>query len=814
MRNPLPLPLAVTVALGLVVPALPATAQATDAATQLDAVVVTTGSRARARTVVNSAVPIDVFTQDDLRRAGVIGGELGQALGQLLPSFNFPRQSNSGGSDHIRAAQLRGLSPDQVLVLINGKRRHTSAVVNLGTKIGKGTAPVDFNSIPLSAVKRIEVLRDGAGAQYGSDAIAGVINVILDDAPAGGRASISYGAHHTDVEPIDRTLTDGQTTTADASIGFALDGDGFLRLGAEVKDRAQNNRAGLDQIPFFEAQTPANLAQAGQVNYRIGDPETEDATLWLNGARGLGEAELYAFAIANQRDTLGAAFFRYPDGRSNVPQIYPEGFRPDTTGDNQDLSAVLGLRGLHGAWDYDFSIGWGSNRFDYGLRNSLNASLGLTSPTTFDLAGYRLDQAIANADLRRDLDVAGWYSPLTLAVGAELRSERFEVSPGDPASYAVGPFTDRAPGAQAGPGLTPDDRASTSRDSRSAYVDLSADVTERLFLNGAARYDHYNDVGGELTGKLSGRFALNETWALRGAVSNNLRAPSLAQESYQDTGNDFGEGGQVRVVRTLSVNNPIARALGARRLDPETSVNASLGLTAELGAGFTVALDVFQVRIDDRITLSERIAGDEVSDFIQQNFGLAGVDGVNFFTNAVDTKTRGADLVVSWRGAAAGGSLGINASYGYARTEIEHIDPTPPELLALGVDNVIFGVEENNTLTSAAPRQKAVIGADWSGTRWDLNGRLTRHGATTRVFNFGGGFIPTQTYDARYQLDLEAGYRISASLRIAVGANNLLDEYPERSNADIFYFGNLPYDVLSGIGVNGAFYYGRLEYRF
>ncbi|HJU38604.1 MAG TPA: TonB-dependent receptor plug domain-containing protein, partial [Tahibacter sp.] len=271
------LSLAAAVAASLASPALLAQA---DTST-LDQVVVT-GTRAKDRTVLDSPVPVDVLTADDLRAAGAVNGELGQALAVLLPSFNFPRQSNSGGSDHVRAAQLRGMSPDQVLVLVNGKRRHTTALVNTDTKIGKGTTPVDFNSIPISAIKRIEVLRDGAGAQYGSDAIAGVINIILDDADHGGEVSATYGAYHTDFEPTGRTLTDGQSAHASAKAGTKIGDGGFARFGVELDRRAATNRAGYDELPPWENQSPENLAFQGRRNYRAGDPQTENYNAWIN----------------------------------------------------------------------------------------------------------------------------------------------------------------------------------------------------------------------------------------------------------------------------------------------------------------------------------------------------------------------------------------------------------------------------------------------------------------------------------------------------------------------------------------------------
>lgn len=315
MSRPSASRLGLAIALVLSSPLLAQDVHAQDApgsATTLDTVIVT-GTRAVDRTVLESTSPVDVLTAEDIRKAGVVNGELGSALQALLPSFNFPRQSNSGGADHIRAAQLRGLSPDQVLVLVNGKRRHSSALVNTDSKIGKGTTPVDFNAIPISAIKRIEVLRDGAGALYGSDAVAGVINVILDDAPEGGAFEASFGANHTDLKPIDRTITDGQTSYASAKVGTRLgDEGGFLRVGLELKNHEGTNRAGFDQIPPWD-QSATNLALQGKRNYVLGDGKTKDLNAWINTELPFGEtSKFYFFSTFNQRDSEGANYFRYP----------------------------------------------------------------------------------------------------------------------------------------------------------------------------------------------------------------------------------------------------------------------------------------------------------------------------------------------------------------------------------------------------------------------------------------------------------------------------------------------------------------------
>ncbi|MDY4283232.1 TonB-dependent receptor [Xanthomonas sp. LF06-19] len=812
MSSPFVRPLSLAIALALAAPAF--AQDATPATTtNLDTVIVT-GTRASGRTLLESTAPVDVLSAEDIRKAGVVNGELGSALQALLPSFNFPRQSNSGGADHVRAAQLRGLSPDQVLVLVNGKRRHTSALVNTDSKIGKGTTPVDFNAIPISAIKRIEVLRDGAGAQYGSDAVAGVINVILDDDPDSGALEASYGANHTDVKPIHRTLTDGQTGYASGKVGTRLGQDGgFFKVGLELKNHEATNRAGFDQIPPFEEQTPANLALAGKRNYELGDGASKDLNAWLNGKLPFGQgSEVYAFGTYNQRDTQGANYFRYPDGAANWTQVYPQGYRPVSLGENRDLQAVLGARGQWGEWAYDASLDYGRNDFTYRLKHSLNASLGPGSPTRFKTGDYAFAQGVANLDLSRSFDVAG--ATHTVGTGVELRREHYRTRPGDPASYAAGPYTDRPTGAQAGGGLTPQDAADLSRNVASVYASVSSQFGDKLSTDLAARYEHYQDFGGELTGKLAARYEFVPAFALRGAISNNFRAPSLSQIGYEASSTGYNANGQLLQGRLLSVDNPIAQALGARTLQPEKSRNYSLGFTSRVGSHFDLSLDLFQIDIDKRIALSESIDGDALTDFVAQRFGITGLQSASFFVNAADTRTRGAELVSNWRQALGQGQLQLTGTWSYAKTELENVVATPTQLLALNPDYVLFGVEERNTLTEATPRTRAQLAANWSDARWSLQTRVTRYGSATRVFDFGGGFAPEQTYRAKWQLDAEVEYHLTPQWSVAVGGQNLTDAYADRSKPDIAYFGNLPYDVLSPIGSNGAYYYGRVRYTF
>jgi iron complex outermembrane receptor protein len=771
--------------------------------------IVVTASRARAESPLETTVPVDVVDAQSIAGAGAFGGELAQTLQVLVPSFNLSRQSNSGSADLVRPAQLRGLSPDQVLVLINGKRRHTTSVTTIEAKIGRGTAPVDFNSIPTNAIKRIEVLRDGAGAQYGSDAIAGVVNVILDDRAEGIDAALSYGQHFTDFDPIDDSIEDGGTTTAQFSFGTALGADGFLRAGIEYRDRAGTNRAGLDLVPFFEDGANGPLV-GGQRNYKPGDSATEDLNLWLNAETAVGGLRGYGFATFSQRDVEGTGFFRYPVSSANIPSVYPDGYRPVTTGDNQDVSLTTGLRGEAGAWNWDGSVSFGQNEFEQGVRNSINPSLGASSPRTFH-SGKSENQLLSfNLDFTREIELAAGAS---VAAGIEWRREAFQTHAGDPQSYAAGPFADApdflAIGAQAGGGLRPEETRDLDRDVVSAYGELSLELTDTVKLDLATRVEDYDDFGNTVAGKLAGRWEFTPGYSLRAAVSNSLRAPSLVQLGFGTSSTSFGAGGQLATVNTLPVDDALAQALGAQPLDEETSLNLSLGLTARINGNFSFTLDAFRTDVDDRITLSERV------DCVAGNVPAAAlticdarnIDAANFFTNAVNTRTEGVELLANYYTDLAGGKFDLTLGYSTADTEIRSVN----DAAVAGV--ILVGVEETNTIVDAAPDEKATLNAQWQGEQLSLLGRLNHYGETTRVFNFGGGFEPEQTYGSKVQVDAEIGYRLG-KVQLYVGASNLLDEYPDLSSEDIYYFGNFPYDVLSPIGFNGRFVYGGLRASF
>jgi iron complex outermembrane receptor protein len=792
--------------------AVPAPAQ--EAQPALEEVVVV-GTRTAGRSLDESLAPVDLVTPEAIRQSSAIPGEVGAAIQSLVPSFNLPRQSNSNFADVVRPAQLRNLSPDQVLVLVNGKRRHTTSTLTTESKLGKGTSPVDFNSIPVGAIKRIEVLRDGAGAQYGSDAIAGVINVVLKDADEGGEATATWGQNRTDFEPTGRSVNDGDTLYGSVNSGFGV-GGGFLNLTAEYRDRDSTLRSGPDQIPFFENQTPPNLALAGTQTHKAGDGQMEDISFMYNASVPVGDAlELYSFGSYSDRNGEGANFFRYPDSFANVPTIFPDGYIPVLEADNVDLSFAAGLRGtLASGWDWDLSAVYGSNDFDHDVTNSLNVSLGEASPTSFNVGEYKYAQTSVRFDMTREFDVGGLSNPLNLAWGLEYRNESYETEPGDPESYEAGPVIGAPIGTQAGSGLKPEETVDVDRDAAGAYVDVETNLTDRFQAGVAVRFEDYSDFGNSVDGKISGRYELTDAFAVRGTVGTGFRAPSLTQAFFRGSTTSFGEGGQLENVLNLPTDDPIAVLLGAQDLDAEESVSYNLGFVFTPDNGFRLTVDFYRVDIDDRITLSERIGGPEVTDFIDDQLGIPGVLGVRFFTNAIDTQTEGFDIVADYAFDVGPGSLTLSAAYNNSDTEVTEVDPNPPELDALGVDNVLFGVEERNTIETASPDDKIILSAHWQTERWSVLARGTRWGEATRVFNFGGGFEPEQTYGAEWGVDLDVEFAVTYKLSVAVGGNNVLDEYPDLSSADINYFGNLPYDVLSPLTFNGAFYYLRTTYTF
>ncbi|MBX9399992.1 TonB-dependent receptor [Lysobacter sp. BMK333-48F3] len=797
-RNPSLLASAVLLALA----ASPAWAQAPADApaeanpTNLDTLIVT-GTRVSDRTVAESTAPIDIITPQTLEATGTV--ELATALARALPSLNFPRPAITDATDAVRPAQLRGLAPDQVLVLVNGKRRHTTSLINLNDSIGRGSSPVDLNAIPIAAIERVEVLRDGASAQYGSDAIAGVVNVVLKGAGEGGSVAARYGQY---------SAGDGEQYQLSGDAGFSFGENGKLHLAAQGGHQDNTNRA----RPYLGTVTPTSNPP-GKVVHRYGDPEIDQAALAYNAQWSPAEGvEFYSFGTASRRRAISNGYFRAPGNPNNIRSVYPDGFLPQIDNLSQDRAFVFGLRGrTAGGWNLDLSYNYGQNQLDFDVRHSLNRSLGAGSPRDFYIGALEVTQNVLNADFNKAFDL-GWLDyPLTVAFGAEWRSEKFNQSPGELASYVAGPEPG-APGAQVFPGFTPADASRRNRNSHAFYLDLETDVTDKLSLGAAARYESYSDFGQTTSGKLSARYAFTDKVALRGTVSTGFRAPSLQQQFYQSTQTVIvlGDPNPFQV-RTFAVDDPAAIALGAEPLKAEESTNIGLGLVLQPLESLYITVDAYQIDIDDRIILSENLRGPAVARFLEAR-GYPGINGGRYFTNAVDTRTRGLDIVGSYRWPLAGGALDLTAGYNRNKTTLERIAPNPPGLTAGGLNLQRIGRVERGRITQGAPRDKFFLGGSWNTGGWRFDATATRYGEF-HTFNDDPSGARDQTFAAKWTLDLAATYAVNG-WEFTVGGDNVLNEYPDEAIYANSENGQLPYSSYAPFGFNGAFAYAKVGYKW
>ncbi|MFT4249156.1 MAG: TonB-dependent receptor [Pseudomonas sp.] len=800
-----------TLTIGVSLSALPLAAQSLDlddddkkkgrrdqSINTLDQVIVT-GTRVSNRTVAESISPIDIITAEALDSTGTT--ELATALERLVPSLTFRRPYLNDGTDTIRPAQIRGLSPDHVLVLINGKRRHTSAIVNVNGSQGRGSSPVDLNAIPVAAIERIEVLRDGAAAQYGSDAIAGVINVILKGGGEGGSLGYKYGKY---------SAGDGAQNDVSGDVGFKFGGTGWVRLAGQFVNAEPTNRASPD---YTLATTDPRY---GKINYRYGDPKTRNLKLFANSEYDLDNGvQLYGFANYSDRNGEAAANFRSSTSVNNVTAIYPEGFLPLILTTSKDRSLVLGARGTSGDWRWDLSGNYGSNTLEFNVANSLNATLGSASPTRFYAGQLQKTQALLNADVARDFDW-GLAGPATLAFGAEYKREGYAIGAGEQASWIRGDYgsTSTGSGSQGFPGFQPSDAGSHHRHSHALYAELDADLTEKLGGSLAARYEDYSDFGDTVSGKLALRYAFTDTFSARATVSNGFRAPSLAQQWYSTTSATY-IGGQFYDIRTFPVNTAAAKALGATALKPEKSVNYSLGLVWQPLAGLSVTVDFYQVDIDDRIVLSENLTNSAARALLT-SLGYIGVGGGRYFTNAIDTRTRGADLVGAYRFELGPGWLGLSLAYNYNKTELVREHPNAPEIEALGFDRI--SRVEIGRITKGTPHDKASFNADYQVGDWSIRAGVTRYGRFTSYVSdsvLAAGTGADQTYGVKYLTDVAADYRLGR-WTFTLGADNVLDVYPDESSPENWSspLGPLYKYQASQFGANGRFVYARAGYRW
>ncbi|MFU8812310.1 MAG: TonB-dependent receptor [Balneolaceae bacterium] len=806
--------------------------------------VVVLGSRRQGRTVTQSPVPVDVITAEEVQASGF--SQTTQIIRSLIPSFNAPESSITDGTDHVRPATLRGLGPDQTLVLINGKRRHTSAILHVNGSVGRGATGVDLNAIPSNMIERIEVLRDGAAAQYGSDALAGVINIVLKQSP-GFDGSFSYGQHASretrgfernegvpegaspfgfiDSQfyegPQDVWRLDGKTVNLHLGYGFELPNNGNLYISGQLRDRGNTNRSGLDpRQQFFNLPDGSLNPQEftfDRNNHRFGQGEIRDISGFFNGRIELTEdATLYAFGGMSFREGETGGFYRRALDDRTLRAFYPQGFLPLITTDIYDGSVAAGVRGNKAGWNYDISQTYGHNNLEFGVKNSVNTSMGVGSPTRFRAGTLSFDMASTNADIVRSFDI-GLAQPLNVAMGAEFRYELYRLGRGDAESFADGgvPILDgpnagnpAAVGSQVFPGFGPQNEQNEDRYSIGLYLDLETNVTDEWLVGLAGRFESYDDFGNEFTGKFTTRYEIMEGLAVRGAISSGFRAPSLAQSFFSSIATVFIDGVPFEV-GTFPVSSPVAQALGAESLEAETSVNYSAGFTYERG-NFSLTTDLYLIDIDDRVVFTENFTGPDIADFLQ-NQGI-NANGGRFFTNAVDTRTQGIDVIARYGlelGAAS--QLRLTAAYNYNETEIRNKDEiqTPENLQAL-TDTPLFGRQEIGRFERGQPNASLNLSSTLTRNRLNLTTRVTRYGKFKNLQQDPANSLFDQEFGSVWTTDVELGYELGHGFRWAVGANNLFDKFPDKQFQANSFNGIFQYSGFSPSGFGGRYVYSRI----
>ncbi len=807
-----------------------------DETTQVDEIVVT-GTRAVGRTRLDTIAPVDVISAETLTRTGT-GTETAAALAAAAPSINFPRPAITDGSDHVRPATLRGLAPDQTLVLINGQRGHISALVNVNGNIGRGSTAFDLNTIPAITLGTVEVLRDGASAQYGADAIAGVINLRLREARSGGGITANYGRYDTEYTTArgDHEATDGETKALAGWVGLPLGDEGFLTLSAELQSRAPTNRS--DYVNRAAGALP--LYPEGTVIGRFGDPETDSVSGWFNAGAPLGNGlEFYAFGGIQRKNSDAAATARpYNNaGATFAGSPYAGiGYLPIIATEIEDINLYGGLRGEALGFEWDLSAGYGKNSLDYRVENTINISFGSASKTDFDAGGLSYDQFTLGLDGVRSIEL-GMYEPATLAVGFEYRRETFEVSSGEPMSYQQGPVPNVAVGSQGFPGFSNRNAVEADRSNISAYVDLEGKLSEAFSYGLAGRYEDYSDFGEQFTGKVSARYDFTPEFALRGAVSTGVKAPALQQQFFSYTATNLvanpvvGGPQLLAETSTFQVGDPVAIALGAKPLEAEESVNYSLGGVFRSG-GFELTVDAYRIDIDDRIIYSETLGGtggarpgqsvaqrDLIRAFLTATFPASSVSGARFFLNGVDTTTEGVDIVGRYRLPTDFGRFDFTGAANFNTTEVTATPAAPTNVFGFTPSGAfLFDRANSKTFEQGTPESKLVASIDWTLDGWGASLKGTHYdsvliASTTNVV----ADVSPDDYETgdQFLVDLEVRYEFDMGASLALGVNNLTDEYPQFTPAGLNSpTGSVGYPSFSPFGFNGRFLYARVGYNF
>ena len=825
--------------------------------------IVVVGTRSEGREPLDSPVPVELVPGERMRNTGHV--ETGRALQMLAPSFNFPSSAITDGTDSVRPATLRGLGPDQVLVLVNGKRRHNSALLHVLDSVGRGTAGTDMNAIPIGAIERIEVLRDGAAAQYGSDAIAGVLNIVLKNTP-GFSMDTSWGQTY---------RGDGDVFTHSMHGGFANENGAFMNLTFETSQRGHTNRAGAWGWPFYNpvdcgpVEAPSSTGfcldprerTVGRHLIQLGDAETDHYTGFYNASLPLGEnVNFYSFGGYSTSDNSSPGFYRVPFIFSPriVYEIHPEGFLPFINTDVDDLSVAAGIDWTSSAgWTFDLSVNHGRNDFDFLVSNSNNASYGVNSPTAADAGGLRFDQTTFNFDVARLFEYDN--RTMNLAFGGEFRRDGFGIRAGEPVSYLHcldDPNSDKAdcrpsapPGIQVFPGYRPSDVADAGRTNSAAYADLEWVFGGKFLAGVAGRFEHYSDFGSTINGKLSLRYDFTPAFAVRGGINTGFRAPSLHQLHYSkiDTLSvESDEGTSVLAeVGTFPNNSAIVQALDVPPLKQETAVNFSGGIVAQIDEASALTVDAFRVQVDDRIVLSANFSAaaiEATAPMVAQVMRDTRISGAQFFANAAKTVTRGVEFTFNSATCCPGGGVfdwGVSGSY--FDTVLDG-DLRFPDSLA-SIKEVLFAPADRAILEDFQPNTRLQGTGEYRIGRVRFGGGLRHFGSYTLWDGLGLiGKDQHQTFGGEWLTDTHFAVRLSENTEFLVGANNLFNVYPDNNEFNDLFgtflselagapFSNItdrngsvipgteshgifPYARTSPFGINGGYYYARLSVRF
>jgi len=778
--------------------------------------VLVTGSRSYNRSSTDTPVAVDVIdVQEIAARNG--NAELNKILQYLAPSFNAQKQSGSDGAEHIDPASLRGLGPDQTLVLINGKRRHQSSLVNIFGTRGRGNSGTDMNAIPASAIERIEILRDGAAAQYGSDAIAGVINIVLRDETNKLTGSITAGGYNP-IAPDEFGLYEANTPNTAGNF-IDLDGSGTaLRSGGDPSLDGVTTKIGANygfdigsdggyaNITTEFINKGKTLRPGATFRRGMGEAEISGFAGFLNAAVPVGEnTEVYVFGGRNYRDTDAYAFTRNAGDDRAVPSLYPGGFTPRITSIITDNSLSAGIRkSMKDGWSVDFNNTVGKNDFHYTIKGTNNATLGDRSGTEFDAGGHTLTQNTTNLDFSKYFD-NGDDSGMNIAFGLEYKTDNFTIYAGEEGSYAAydtsgivitSPSqvsTGLAAGSQGFPGYSPSNEVDRSRSNVALYLDTEFDLTKQFLIGAALRFENYSDFGSTFNWKLATRYAASDNLTLRAALSTGFRAPSLTQIYYNLRFTGFQDG--VLTETLLSANNsPVTKGFGIQPLKEEESFNGSVGI-AYKNAGFTATIDGYYIDITDRVV---------ISGFFDASFLNQGVEGAQFFANAADTRSTGLDIVLSYRA-----DLGNNNLTATLAGNLNNLEVTDVKNGNLDLET-FFGDREKSLLEDAAPSSKFALNLNYGGRKFNVGVAATQFGAVS--YKSFDNVTPVE-YASKAVFDLTATYNLSSSLNFTLGLNNLFNTYPTQQIASDNTDSGGYFDAVQ-MGFGGSYYYARFGFSF